>query len=322
MMTSRERVLCALAGGRPDVVPFAEQFVGGQIPRRLLNLPDGAPFQQKDLADAMGNDVVKFSHLPPLFYEKAPDGHSFGPGLIRTRDDLSKLVFDDDERWIGDAREFLTTQRGDRAAVGGTRLGLSPTLISMGLEPFSMALYDDPGLIEEILGRYVAFAKRTIEVYCDLGVDVIWCFDDFAYKTGPMFSPLTFREVVLPIVRRATDAIGVPWIFHSDGNLFPVMDDLLSLGMSGLHPIEPEAMDLAEAKRILAGKACVIGNISVDLLARGTPQEIHEAVRAALEVGAPGGGYMISSGNSIPAYAELENVRQMIRSITALRGKF
>ena len=173
-----------------------------------------------------------------------------------------------------------------------------------------------------MLDRYVAFAERTVTVFCELGFDLVWCFDDFAHRTGPMFSPQVFRDLVLPRLRRAAERIEVPWIFHSDGNLFPVLDDLLSLGMSGLHPIEPEAMDLGETKRTLNGRACVIGNVSVDLLARGTPDEIRKAVETCMSAGAPGGGYMISSGNCIPAYAKFENAEAMIRTVAELRGRY
>jgi uroporphyrinogen decarboxylase len=232
------------------------------------------------------------------------------------------LVIPDDDAWIAEAREFLRTQRGDRAAVGATRLGFSPTLMSMGLDAFSVALYEDPGLVQEVLDRYVGFAARTVEVFTDLGFDAVWCFDDFAYHSGPMFSPKVFREVFAPAARRATERIGVPWVFHSDGNLFPVLEDLLTLGMSGLHPIEPEAMDLAEAKRRLAGRACVLGNISVDLLGRGRPEQVREAVRRAIAVAAPGGGYVITSGNSIPAYARQENVEAFIEAVWEFRGAY
>ena len=69
MMSPRERVLCALRGGTPDRVPFAEQFVGGTIPQQLLGLPLDAAYEPRALADAMQNDAVKFSRYPPLFYE-------------------------------------------------------------------------------------------------------------------------------------------------------------------------------------------------------------------------------------------------------------
>ena len=324
-MSPRERFLCALSCGKPDVVPFAEQYVAGSIPTQLLGLPDGAPYEKKDLADRLDHDIVKFSHLPPLYYERVQktDGTAgIGPGLIRTRDDLPKVDIPSDERWIADARQFLKTQRGDRAAVGATRLGISPVLISMGLDNFSIALYEDRALVEELVDRYVSFSERTVQVYGELGFDAIWCFDDFAYHTGPMFSPQVFRDLFVPRIKRATEKIHMPWIFHSDGNLFPVLDDLLSLGMSALHPIEPEAMDLAEAKRVLQGRACVIGNISVDLLARGAPEQIRKAVKDAMDAAAPGGGYVISSGNCIPAYAKIENVEALIRAVADFRRDY
>ncbi|MHC4872554.1 MAG: uroporphyrinogen decarboxylase family protein [Planctomycetota bacterium] len=316
-MSRRERVMCALSGGKPDVVPFAEQFVAGNIPQQLLGLPDGQPYRWCDLAEALGNDVVKYSVLPQMYYEQHEGG--IGPGLIKSRDDLAMVDLSLDDSWIDDAKTFLKEQRGERAAALGTRLGISPVLLSMGIDNFSMALFDDPGLIEELLDRYVERAKRVVSVGCEIGFDLVWCFDDFAYKTGPMFSPDTFREVFVPKLKIATDEISLPWIFHSDGNLYSVLDDLLSLGMSALHPIEPEAMDLKEFKDHVEGKICIIGNVSVDLLARGTPEEVREAVRDCMERGAPGGGYMISSGNSIPGYASMENVRAMIDAIEEFR---
>lgn len=322
MMTPRERVLCALAGGTPDGVAYVEQFVGGTIGQQVLGLPVGATVEPRVLAEAMGNDAIKFSHYPPLFYERVPlpeGSEGIGPGLIRSRGDLPRLKLPEDETWIARAREFLRTQRGDRAAFGGTRLGLSATLISMGLDNFSIALHEDPGLVEEVLDRYVQFARRTVELFCELGFDGVWVFDDFAFKTGPMFSPTILRELILPRLRLATERISIPWIFHSDGNLFPVLDDLLTLGMSGIHPIEPEAMDLGEAKRVLKGRACVIGNISVDLLACGTPEQVHRAVEEAWRVGAPGGGYMLSTGNCIPHYARIDNVRALVEAVASLR---
>jgi hypothetical protein len=322
-MTPRERFLCALRGGTPDVVPFAEQFVGGSIPHQLLGIPSGQRYEPGRLADAMCNDVIKFSRYPPLYYERVPmlDGDvGIGPGLIRTRDDLKRMVDPPGEDWIDDARHFLKTQVGERASAGGTRLGISATLNSMGLDGFSLAYHDDRGLVEEVLDFYLRFAMRTVTVFCELGFDFIWCFDDFAFKTGPMFSPAVFRDFFAPRLRPVTGAIGVPWVFHSDGHLFPVMEDLLGLGMSGIHPIEPEAMSLADAKRALQGRACVLGNISVHLLAVGTPEQVRAAVHDAVAVGAPGGGYVLTSGNCIPAYARIENVRALIDAAAEVRG--
>jgi uroporphyrinogen decarboxylase len=98
----------------------------------------------------------------------------------------------------------------------------------------------------------------------EVGVDLIWSFADLAFKTGPMFSPRVHRRLLLPRPRPVADAIratGLPWIFHSGGNLMPVIDDLLALGMNGLHPSEPGATDNNEMKRRFFRCLCLAGNI-------------------------------------------------------------
>jgi uroporphyrinogen decarboxylase len=149
----------------------------------------------------------------------------------------------------------------------------------------------------------------------EMGFDFLWCFDDIAYKTGPFCSPADFREFMLPAMQRSAEAITIPWVFHSDGDLMSILDDILSLGPAGLHPLEPGPMDLAEVKAHYGDRVCLIGNVSVDRLSAGTPDEIRQIVRSCITTGGPGGGYMISSSNSIPPYARSENVRAMAEAI-------
>ena len=115
--------------------------------------------------------------------------------------------------------------------------------------------------------------------------------------------------------RRVAEQITKPWIFHSDGNLVSILDDLLELGMSGLHPIEPDAMDLGELKRRYGDRVCLCGHISVDVLSRGTLQEVDALVKEAIRIAAPGGGYIAGSSNSIAYYCQPENVRAIQQAI-------
>jgi len=61
---------------------------------------------------------------------------------------------------------------------------------------------------------------------------------------------MVFREIILPALRPAAEAITLPWIYHSDGDLTPILDDLLSLGMNALHPFATGAMDMAAVKEL------------------------------------------------------------------------
>ena len=96
-----------------------------------------------------------------------------------------------------------------------------------------------------------------------------------AYKTGPMFSPTGFREYFLPHLQRVAAVIqgeGLPWIVHSDGNLMLLLDDLLTLGFDGLHPLEPGPMDIEAVKRDYGQRLCLVGNIDLHYtLTRGHP---------------------------------------------------
>ena len=195
------------------------------------------------------------------------------------------------------------------------RIGVSPTLLSMGLDGFSYALADDPGLIDTVLGRYADWTIDILERLPETGADYIWTFDDMAYRSGPMFSPRVLRTVFMPHMRRVADAIratGLPWILHSDGDLLPFMEDLLSLGMQGMHPFEPGPMDIEAMKGLIGDRVALAGNIDLHYtLTMGTPEEVDAEVKRRIEVVGKGGGYLISSANSITSYCKVANVLAM-----------
>lgn len=153
---------------------------------------------------------------------------------------------------------------------------------------------------------------------CAMGFDLVWTADDIAGKNGMLVSPKMFRERILPHIRRVAENISIPWIFHSDGNLSAVLDDLMDLGITGLHPIEPGAMDIREVKRRYGKRLCLIGNVDVHTLSAGTPADVEAEVTGLLRDVAPGGGYMLSSGNSVAAYCRIENVRTMADTLHRL----
>ena len=86
-------------------------------------------------------------------------------------------------------------------------------------------------------------------------------------------------------------------------------------GFDGIHPFQPQCMDIQEAKAHLGGKAAVVGNIDCSfLLPFGTVEEVDKSVRDTIEVAAPGGGYIISSSNSIHPGCKPENYIAMVKA--------
>jgi uroporphyrinogen-III decarboxylase len=205
------------------------------------------------------------------------------------------------------------------AVAAKMRLGASPTLLSMGLDHFAYMLADDPGVVDTVLGRFADWSIAVIRRLREVGVDYVWTFDDMAYRSGPMFSPRTLRSLFMPHLRRVAQAIkeeGFLWIFHSDGDLMAFLPDLLTLGFDGLHPLEPNCMDIEAMKRDYGDRLCLIGNIDLHYtLTQGAPEEVEDEVRRRIEVVGAGGGYMISSANSITSYCRVENVAAMVDAI-------
>jgi uroporphyrinogen decarboxylase len=163
------------------------------------------------------------------------------------------------------------------------------------------------------------FSMAAIEMAADAGADVIALEGDLAFNTSTLMSPDHYRRFLLPfhkeIVKVAHDK-GMKIIKHSDGNLWPIMDQLLEAGFDGVHPIQPQSMDIGETKKYLAGKAAVLGNIDCSfLLPFGTEDEVREAVRETIQIAAPGGGYIVSSSNSIHPGCKPENYIAMVKAV-------
>jgi uroporphyrinogen-III decarboxylase len=319
-MTSRDRVLAALQREQPDRVPFVE----GGIDREMqVALMGGDGFRPEELNATIGLDNLNVEFLPPIFaQQEVHDRVNFvGEPLIRSRSDLDKVALPnpDEAALYRSAEALIQRYQGRYAVIAKMRLGASPLLLSMGLDGFSYALADDPGVVHALLGRYADWTIAVVGHLKDLGVDGVWTFDDMAHKSGPFFSPPVLRSVFMPHLRRVADAIKgehLPWIFHSDGNITPLLEELLSLGMDGLHPFEPGAMDIEAAKCAYGHRICLVGNIDLHYtLTRGTPLEVDAEVKRRIEVLGKGGGYMISSANSLTSYCKLENVWAMVRAI-------
>jgi hypothetical protein len=294
---------------------------------RALSTPIPAPIGplllDMDISRLVGRDnVVYWGAFGPfaggLSYLLDPaQAHleSSADGIVKTRDDIDRIEFQEitDEYWVA-ARHFLA-HKGDFAACAMLWLGIDPVWHSMGFEHFALSLASDPALVERFMDRVTDHLGRIAEGLCELDFDFIWAADDIAYRTLPFFSPRAYRKHLLPYTMRVAEKITKPWIFHSDGNLLPILDDLLSQGMNAIHPLEPGSMDLDYLKREYGDRCAFVGNIDIDLLGRGSPEEVRQQVRERIAQLGPGYGYLMSSSNSITEYCLPENVVAMLEAL-------
>ena len=324
VMTSRERVLTALRCEQPDRVPYCELGIDRALAQKIMGWGEPAGqsanleaniYTLKEamaIAERLKLDNISYVLRAPVYAHKHPgqDGRLFyGKGMVRTEADLSLLQLPDpdDDAFYAEAEAFVR-QKGDYAAWFVTRIGIFPTLLSMGLENFCVALYENRGFVEEVLDRYCTWAVKVAKRACRLGFDVFASTDDMAFNTATYFSPEVFRDLVLPHFQRVAEQVTIPWVIHSDGNLLPFLEDLLGLGIAGLHPIEKRAMDIQAMKRDYGDRVCLLGNVDLNILGMGTPGDVETEVRGLIRDVGPGGGYVVTSGNSLAGYLLPENV--------------
>ena len=138
--------------------------------------------------------------------------------------------------------------------------------------------------------------------------------DDAAHNEGPMISPEMWRECVLPLHRRIVDSFEVPVIWHSDGNIEQLLPMAVEAGFAGVHGLEPSAgMDLGRIKREFGRDLTLIGNIDVNVLCGSDLEAVRSEVTRCIDQGAPGGGYMIATCNSIFEGMNPATVAEMFR---------
>jgi len=329
--TPRDRVIAALQGRAAFPVPCVEHGIAAGVIEAAygVKLPPvtGEPGSLEYGLTAIGrqkriNELTGRCNVEvPYHWTMAPrilkDGtHN---GALTDRASLGRLRFVEltDAHW--DTLKRIVDAKGEYALNVGITTGIGHIWQTMDLEAFAVATVEDRPLLREILARYTDWTCRVISACNTIGVDFYWCFDDFAFNTGTVYSPGLLREVVLPYARQVAAAIELPWIWHSDGNYMAVLDQIVSLGMNALNPLEPGCMDIA---RIMAAHPhlTLVGNVDVDLLAGGTVEQVRRAVREAFALMGRPGRYIAASGNSIPSFAIPANVRAMYEEIAVLSG--
>lgn len=204
----------------------------------------------------------------------------------------------------------------------GWGVGLMGIYGEVGLEHFSYYLKDCPDIIAELLEARTQSSLVSIEhLPADHGIEAIFIGDDIAFKTGPMLSPAWFRTHYHPRLARVVRAYhqrGIKVLFHSDGNLNPILDGLVEAGIDGLNPIEVLAgMDVGEIHRRYP-HLFLAGGIDVSqLLPFGTPQQVKDAVRRALD--AAEGRLMVGSSTELHNDVPLENFLAMREAVLEYR---
>ena len=169
---------------------------------------------------------------------------------------------------------------------------------------FVSKIADTPQVVKDEAQRKVDNALEVAQVYKKHGtLDGFALCSDYCFNKGPFLSPAIFDEYITPYLVQLVAAyreMGFYVIKHTDGNIMPILDSLVSAQPHALHSLDPQGgVDIAEVKRLVGDKICLIGNVNCGLMDTGTDEEIVESARYALKHGMPGGGYVFSTSNCI-----------------------
>jgi uroporphyrinogen decarboxylase len=255
------------------------------------------------------------------------------PGPIQNRDDLQRYPWDElpQRFWEVAERRFEALGRclpeGMKAlgGVGNGALEISEDLV--GYEYLAYMMVDDPELFADLYRRIGDLMVEIWRVFLERHADhfAICRFgDDLGFKTGTLLAPRTIVEHIVPQYRRVVSLIhaaGRPFLFHSCGNIFSIMDDVIeTAGINAKHSNEDVIAPFDEWISRYSDRIGLLGGIDVDILCQRTPDEVFDrAVALGRRFRERANGYALGSGNSIPDYVPVEGYLAMVRAAQQIR---
>ena len=353
-MNSRERILTALGNGQPDKVPILELYINESSVVNLAKILIPESVKIEAGKDRFGSESVEVMDLYCLLVEELGLDASctnFSIGIEdiggnRGRDKYGTLYLlsehgeptpvDGPIKTAEDLIGFEMVSRLEADDFAGVKyvidkLGKDKAHVVSITDPFKVSwrrrgsmqnlLMDyllEPQMVHDMARIGTDFDKAAIDMIADIGGDVITMPGDLAGEDTTIISPGHYREYIKPYHKELVDYAhqkGLKIVKHTDGNIWSILDDFVEVGFDGIHPIQPQCMDIGEVKAHLAGKMCVLGNIDCrNLLVSGTEAEVEKTVRETIEKAAGGGGYIITSSNSIHPNVKPENYIAMVKA--------
>jgi uroporphyrinogen decarboxylase len=329
-----ERVLAVLRLEEPDRVPHFEWEHHPKIVKALTH--DGDYF---DLIEELDIDAVMVA--PKYRFEEL--GNSLIRdewGAIRQQSEEGGAIVVDDMPRIRNIEDLEAWQTPDpedpfryemiEAAVdrfGGERaifLQIRDVWSSprdyLGYVQLFYELIDQPDLVEGIVEKTTAHYIRIVQRAAEIGVDVVMSGDDIADNKGPLLSPKMWEHLFVPHFKKLVDAIHKADLYywkHSDGNLYSLLDSIIGAGVDGIDPVDPlGGMELDVVKGKYGQSVAIKGNVDqIELLTKGSPEEIREAVKTCIRDAGVGGGYVCSTSNMVHSGVDPERYRVMVEAI-------
>lgn len=194
------------------------------------------------------------------------------------------------------------------------------------LMAFVEEIADHPQQIKDAAQKKVDAALNRAAAFKRYGLlDGFGLCSDYCFNSGPFLSPAMFDEHILPYLSQLIAGyreMGFYTIKHTDGNIMPILDRLVSTKPHALHSLDPQGIvDMQEVKQRIGSKVCLIGNVNCALMDTGSDREVIQSARYALQHGMPGGGYIFSTSNCVYTGMKLKRY-EMILDVWRKEGNY
>jgi uroporphyrinogen decarboxylase len=331
-LTSEERIMRVLQRQQPDRVPHFEWLVDRHVRKALCPQCRNSD----EFAIAMGHDAII---VDPIYRkERISDKRWLSEWGYVTQDTAEEhgIEVESPIKTMADFERYtppdphapgrfaavdaaVEKYKGYKAVIVHLNDVFSLPRYLMSMQELLMAIVTAPDLVKGLVEMSVTINLELAKEVAARGAKIVYTGDDFAYNKGPLMSPKHFREFFYPGLCRVVQGfkeLGLYVIKHTDGNIWPIMDMLIDSGIDCLDPIDPQAgMDLAEVKAKFGDRVALKGNVDcAELMTFGTPEAVVEATKEALRQGMPGGGYILSSSNSIHSAVKPENYAALVQT--------
>jgi uroporphyrinogen decarboxylase len=191
----------------------------------------------------------------------------------------------------------------------------------VGPEQQLMLLVLDPDWLRDMYEADTDLLEAAWADLWDRGLqpDALWIFGDIAYRSGLLFSPEHYRQLLMPFHRRLCDLAhrhGCQVIYHSDGDVTQALPLLVECGIDCLHPLEVKAgMDVVALKREWGSRLAFMGNIDARLFQANDRAGLEDEIRAKIPLAMARGGYVYHTDHSVPPGTQLDTYRFALKLV-------
>jgi len=305
-MTPRESLIIALEGGLPPGLPphfelvfkRCEEFYG----RKRLEAPDLDGIEGEQRGRMLRDNARMWAEI----YQRLDWSICTGFWGLEVEDQLRS--FDCFREFAGDGVMLSATIDGTVGIPSGSNMVEAAYRV---FEQRRQVLDENARRIDDALER--------ARIFGDAGVEIAIMCADYCFNDGPWLSPPMFAEFVTPFLARQVEgchALGLYAAKHTDGDIMPVLDQLVSTGIDALHSLDPMAgVDVAEVRRLVGPELCLMGNVNCALVHAGTPEEVRDSALYCLQHGGvENGAYVFCTSNCIFEGEPLENSAAMLQA--------